>query len=463
MMIMAMPAGVRQGQVSVPEAVYTPPKYTVGQEVSPGVLSPSVSLSAGQRLELDDTYYLFFSNVPEMPTEPGILCRIDDVMSPSGMVRVLYSHMNLLIDWSRRPLGNLPAKAGFSVENRTGRKIDVYAVRGAMAASRAPDGTYLFTEDAAPVRPGDAEPLYFGTAVGNYMVQQWYRSEEKPPALLGSISPGGRTVISGAVGPRGWITGMYDLKFVDSETGRQLKKADLAPGESVGLRTFLAPLDADLNSFLDREEKGGRLVPLLQNDRKHMRGLFKPGSYPDNPHGEAVSKRFTINYDAACAKAAGFALAAGENDQCEDPFVSRFVPDVFLNDRMRNGVDPYGGGKKGVNGGNYGVDYTINLKIKGPVALVAQGALGDKEPTRDSFIDLYNQMLTFRLDGTVQTIFLRDPNYDKFYTDFSLLRPHGYGRVIAVYPREGEHSHVLEFTLPPNGYGPVRFYLLPLN
>ncbi|MFZ5633152.1 MAG: hypothetical protein ACOY40_09930 [Bacillota bacterium] len=462
--MMALPMSVREEEQGPgPDPGPVARKYTVGQELPPEALFPAVSLSAGQKLDLDDTYYLFFSNVPEMPTEPGILCRVDDVLSPSGMVRVLFSHMNLLIDWTRRPLANLPATAGFAVENRTGRKLDVYAVRGAMAASRSPDGQYNFVEDAAPVRPGDSEPLYFGTAVGNYMVQQWFLSENRPPEILGSIPPGGRVVVSGDVGPRGWITGMYDLKFVDSDTGRQVGKGDLAPGESVGIKTFLAPPGADLNSFIDQAERQGGVLPLRRNDMKHMRGLFKPGSYPDNPQGEAVSKRFTVNYSSAGGRAASFALAAGENDQGEDPGAPGYVADVFVNDRMRNGFDPFGRDKKGVNGGNYGVDYAIDLNLTGPVALVAQGALGDETPTQEAFIDLHNQILTFRLDGMVKTVFFRDPNYDKFYTDFSLLRPHGYGRVIAVYPERGEHHHILRFTLPPNSYGPVRFYLLPMG
>lgn len=460
---MVMPVYLRGDQDPEPPAPPAPPApgYTEGQEVPPQLLEGAVSLSAGKKLDLDDTYYLFFSNVPEMPVEPGILLRVDDVMSPSGMVRVLFSHMNLLIDWESRPLSNLPATAGFAVENRTGRKLDVYAVRGSIGVSRAPDGTYLFLEDAAPIRPGDAEPLYFGSAVGNYVVQQWLLSEERPPVFLGSASPGGRVVVSGDVGPRGWIAGMYDLKFVDHATGWPVGKEQLKKGESVGIKTFLAPLETDLNSFLDLETRRGRVLPLRKNDLVHMRGLFRPGSYPDNPLGEAVSKRFTVDYNAAGGGVASFALAAGEEDQGEDPAGPCYVPDVFLNDRMRNGFDPYNPGKKGVNGGNYGVDYTVDLNLTGTVALVVQGAMHPGVRGQEAFIDLYNQILTFRLDGKVRTVQIRDPSYEKFYTDFSALRPAGYGLVIAVYDQQGVHRHVIRFTLPPNGYGPVRFYLLP--
>ncbi len=437
-------------------------RYVLGQEVPPEELAGAVSLSAGKKLELDDTYYLFFSNVPEMPVDPGILCRVDDVISPSGMVRVLFSHMNLLIDWSRHPLANLPATAGFAVENRTGRDLDVYAVRGAIGSNRAPGGEYLFLEDAAPVRPGDSEPLYFGSAVGNYVVQQWFLSENRPPVLLGRIPAGGRKLVSGDVGPRGWIAGMYDLKFVDPATGRTVGRGDLKAGESVGIKTFLAHLYTDLNGFIDRETGQGKVLPLRRNDLVHMRGLFVPGSYPDNPLGEAVSKRFTVNYSAAVGGAASFALAAGEEDQGENPAAPCYVPDVFLNDRMRNGFDPYAREKKGVNGGNYGVDYTVDLYLNGPAALVVQGAVHPGMCGQEAFIDLYNQILTFWLDGRVSTVQIRDPNYDKFYTDFSALRPAGYGRVIAIFTEQGDHHHVLRFTLPPNGYGPVRFYLLPL-
>lgn len=456
--MMVTPIYLRGDQMTVPP----PAKYTAGQDLPPEDLDRAVSLSAGQKLALDDSYCLFFSNVPEMPILPGVLCHVDDVLPPSGMVRMLFSHMNLLIDWTRTPLSNLPAAVGFAVENRTGRNLEVYAVRGAMGASRTPGGEYLFQEDAAPVRPGDIEPLYFGSAVGNYIVQQWFLSEDRPPVLLGKSPPGGRTVVSGSVGPRGWIAGMYDLKFVDADTGKAVVKADLAAGESVGLKTFLAPLEADPDSFLDQEENRGRVLPLRDNDLSNMRGLFVPGSYPDNPHGEAASKRFTVNYNADGGKAASFALAAGERDQGEDPAGEDYVQDVFLNDRMRNGFDPYAGGIKAVNGGNYGVEYTVALNITGPVALVLQGAVHPGVLGQEAYIDLYNQILTVWIDGKVNTIQIRDLNYEKFYTDFSALRPPGYGRVIAVFNQQGGHHHLLHFTLPPNGYGPVRFYLLPM-
>lgn len=456
--MLALPVYLRGGQEITP----VESRYVPGQEAPPGDLAGAGSVSAGQKLVLDDTYHLFFSNVPEMPIEPGILCRVDDVLSPAGMVRVLFSHMNLLIDWTRQPLANLPATVGFAVENRTGRQIEVYALRGAMGVNRSPDGEYLFLEDAAPVRPGDSEPQYFGSAVGNYVVQQWFMSENRDPVFLGTMPPGGRTVVSGDVGPRGWIVGMYDLKFVDAATGRQLAKGDLDGCGSVGIKTFLAPLDTDINSFLDQPGLQDGVLPLRKNDLVHMRGLFAPGIYPENPAGEAVSKRFTVNYAAGGGKAVSFALAAGEKDQGVDPKAPSYVADIFLNDRMCNGFDPYSGGRKGVNGGNYGVDYTVELNLTGPVALVAQGASHPEDRSQEAFIDLNNQILTVWLDGAVSTVQIRDPNYDKFYADISQLRPPGYGRVIAVFNGQGGHHHLLRFTLPPNGYGPVRFYLLPL-
>lgn len=114
-----------------------------------------------------------------------------------------------------------------------------------------------------------------------------------------------------------------------------------------------------------------------------------------------------------------------------------------------------------MNGGNYGVGYTVQLNLRGPVALVVQGAVFAGGESHNSNVDLHNQILTLSLDGEVYTVQIRDPNYDRFYTDLSALRPPGYGKVIAVLKEEGVHSHVLRFTLPPNGYGPVRFYLLP--
>ncbi|MHB8984513.1 MAG: hypothetical protein ACYC38_01070 [Eubacteriales bacterium] len=435
--------------------------FSLYQEVPPDLLDKAVSLSAGQNLQLDDTYNLFFSNVPEMPNDPGILCRVDDVISPSGMVRVLLSHLNLLIDWGS--FRNIQATAGFAVENRTSHTIDVYAVRGAMAVSRAPDGTNLFLEDAAPVRPGESEPQYYGSATGNYAVQQWYLSEARPPVHLGTAPPGGRVIVSANVGPRGWVAGIYDLKFLDASTGRQILKGDLAEGEEVGIETFIAPLECSLSSFLDEYNEGGSVLPLAENDRLHMRGLFRPGFYPDNPLGEAVSKIITVEYSADSGHPVSFALAAGENDQCLDPGGSGYTADVFLNDRLRNGYDPAAEDKKGVDGGNYGVGYTVHIRLTGPAALVLQGARNEGDDTEIPFVDLYNQILTYWLDGQVGTIRIKDPQYDKFYYNFSTLRPLGYGRVIGVFPDQGGHDHLLRFTLPPNGYGPVRFYLLPLK
>jgi len=112
---------------------------------------------------------------------------------------------------------------------------------------------------------------------------------------------------------------------------------------------------------------------------------------------------------------------------------------------------------KGVNQGNYGVEYTIKLSLTGPVALVMQGA------TQTGFVDLYNQINTVWLDGVVKTVVIKDPNYHLYYLDFALLREPGYGKVVAVFDTPGTHEHVLRFSLAPNSYGPIRFFLLPLN
>ncbi len=460
--LLILPAHLRVDLLPEPERKIQAPSYVIGQDVPPNVLTPAVSLSAGQLLELDDTYNLFFSNIPEMPIEEEILCRVDDVLSPSGMVRVLFSHLNLLIDWTVSPEKNLPATAGFSVDNGTRRWLEVYAIRHSLSASRNVDGEYQFLEDEAPVRPGDSEPLYFGTAVGNWVVQQWFLSGSRPPVLLGRMPPGGRIVVKGEVGRRGWIAGIYDLKFVDARTEKVVGKKDFQPGEAVGIKSFIATLDTDIDTFLNSQAESGRVLPLRANDMVHMRGLFIPGIYPDNPRGEAVSKRFSVSYDAGGGNAVSFALAAGENDQGEDPSAPCYTPDVFLNDCMRNGYDPSTVGIKGVNGGNYGVDYTVNLDLKGPVALVLQGASHPNARDNEAFIDLYNQIITYQTDDKVRTIMMRDPNYKKYYTDHSSLLPPGYGKVVEVYPDQGRHRHTLRFTLPPNGYGPVRFYLLPL-
>ncbi|MFZ5644436.1 MAG: hypothetical protein ACOY46_12680 [Bacillota bacterium] len=444
-----------------PDPVPGPEKrhYEIGQEVPPDILKPAISLSAGQKLSLDEKYYLFFSNAPEMPTEPGILFSVEDAMSPSGMVRVLFSHLNLLIDWKSRPIKNISATAGFCVENRTRMKLDIYAERSSIAVNRSPDGRMLFLEDAAPVKPGEKAPQYYGSAVGNWMVQQWFLSEKKQPVLVGRVHPGERAIISGDVGPRGWITGIYDLKFYDSATGLQVGKLDFKTGEKIGIKTFIAPVNTDLNAFLDKMGKQGKVLPPGKNDRMRMRGLFIPGKYEDNPSGEAITKKYDIYYDSSNGNASSFALAAGEYDQCRDSETPYYVSDVFQNDNLRNGFDPGDRSAKGVNGGNYGVEYIVNLNINGPAALVAQGAVRSG-PTGE--IDMHNQILTFELDGKVNTIQIKDPNFNKFYSDRSVLRPIGYGKVVAVFPEKGKTHHLLRFTLPPNGYGPVRFYLMPM-
>ncbi|HBV96498.1 MAG: hypothetical protein JL50_17050 [Peptococcaceae bacterium BICA1-7] len=436
---------------------YPRKQYQVGQDIPPGDLSAAVSLSAGRKLDLDERYYLFLSNIPEMPNDPGILCSIEDVMSPSGMVRVLFSHLNLLIDWSKRPVRNIPATAGFCLENRTSMKLNVYAERGAFEVSRAPLGKYLFLEDKAPVKPGSSKPEYFGSAVGNWTVQQWFLSGKLPPVLLGSMSPGGRIVVKRDVGPRGWITGIYDLKFYESSSGLQVGSLDFKPGEKVSVKTFIAPVYIDINTFLDKAAKTGRVLPPSKNEKVHMRGLFVPGRYPDG-QGEAISKKFDIDFSSSEGRAVSFALAAGEYDQGESPDLPSYVPDVFVNDSLRNGKDP-SSSRLSVNGGNYGVDYTVNLNVTGPAALVAQGAVWPGVP---GTIDLYNQILTFELDGKVNTIQIKDPSFNKFYTDFSALGPQGCGRVVAVFPEEDKGRHVLRYSPAPNGYGPVRFYLLPM-
>ncbi|NTW04978.1 MAG: hypothetical protein HGA27_02525 [Peptococcaceae bacterium] len=434
--------------------------YFVGQEVQPEALLGALPLSAVKKLTLDRDYNLLLSNVPEMPVEPGVLCRVDDVLSSSGKVRVLFSHLNLLIDWRKIPIVNVPATAGFAVENNSSRKLEVFADRSALAVNRSPEGGYLFKEDAAPKEPGSEETLYYGTAAGNFMIQQWYLSQDSSPVFIGSMDPGGRVIISGDVGARGWITGMYDLSFRDSATGRTIKKEDFAPGESVGVRTFITRRGEDISLFLDQRRNKNQVLPA--NSNLHMRGLFRGDAYPDNPHGEAVSKRLRVNYDARTGRSVKFALAAGKDDQSFNPDKANYRSGVFMNDIMRNGLDPFSEGKKGVNGGNYGVDYSIEIKANGPTALILQGALDNNSPEEGSFIDLYNQILTFRLDGMVKTVFLKDINYNSYFTAPQTLRPLGYGKVIGVFPVQGEHSHILDFVLPPNSYGPVRFYLVPL-
>jgi len=419
------------------------------QEVSPQLLKNAVSLSAGQNLLLDDTYNLLFSNIPEFPTEPGIISRADDVLPPSGSVRILFSHMNLLIDWSSSETQNMPATVGFAVENNTGRTLDIYAVRGSMAASRATDGSKLFIADAAPVIPGDSEPLYYGSAVGNYVVREFYLSEDRAPVNLGRALPGERLIVSEEVGPTGWAVGIYDLALVDTATGQYLGRSGCSEEEKVGLETFIAPLEVDLDYFLEEQLRSGQVLSPGQNENQHMRGLFVPGNYPNNPAGEAVAKSFTINYSALDCQKASFALAAADAGDSES--------DIFANDLMLNGFDPSAPGVKGVNRGNYGAGYTIKLELTGPVALVFQGGL------QSGFVDVYNQIYTVWLDGTVKNVSIRDPNYDKYYKEFAALRGPGYGQVIGVFPTSGSHEHLLRFILPPNSYGPVRFYLLPLG
>ncbi len=421
-----------------------------GQEVSPFRLKSAVSLSAGKKLSLDDTSNLFFSNVPEFPTEPGILCRVGDVLPPSGKVRVHFSHMNLLIDWTTDPLENMPAVVGFAVENQTSRTLDIYAGSGAMGCSRAPDGTYLFTDDAAPPQPGESEPQYYGSAVGNYVVREFFLSEERPPVHLGRVQSGGRLIISGEVGPKGWAAGIYDLSFIDAGTGLQVGRNDLPFGETVGMETFIAPLSGSLDAFLDNCLESGTVLRPGPNDCEPMRGLFIPGVYPDSPGGGAVSRGFTVTYLAREREIASFALASGDA-------APEFEVDVFLNDGMRNGLDPASPDLKGVNKGCYGVDYRVDLQLEGPVALVFQGAM------QPGYVDVYNQISTVWLDGRLKAVQIKDPLYSSYYTNPYVLRPPGYGRVIAVFPEQGRHDHLLRFIQPPNNYGPVRFYLLPLK
>ena len=237
--------------------------YTLeeGQEVSPHMLEGAVSLSAGQQLQLDNTYNLLLSNLPEFPTDPGILAWADDALSMNGAVRVLFSHMNLLIDYSTDELRNVAAQVGFTLGNRTWRTLDVYAVRGSMACSVAPDGTRLFLEDAAPVVPGRSEPEYYGSAVGNYMIRQFYLSEEGGMVNLGRLHPGERLIISEDVGPgipdislamrEGWSTANEEARSMGFGAGMGLPnmkrnaddfeiKSELGIGTRISMRFALA-------------------------------------------------------------------------------------------------------------------------------------------------------------------------------------------------------------------------------
>lgn len=445
-----------------------------GDEVPPAFLADARSLSAGQMLDLDFDRHLVFSNVPEMPSDPGVLCRVDNAVSPRGETRVLFSHFNMLIDWMRRPLANVPAMVGFVVVNDTGRPVEVGYLRGATGISRHVDGTLLFTGDRSPLDPDDPSTAgkYYGTEVGNRVIRDWYLS-----GLDGRIKPlgtmpgrGDRVWVTVPVGARGWAAGMYDLVFVDARTKQRITTHSLQPGEAIGVRTFIAYLEADLEAFYRRSDNAAAILNRAGHERWHMRGLFAGGVYASSPDGEAVSKGKRLSYNTYRDGKRGFAAAANAHDLSGHAGSPGRTKDVFINDYLRNGYDAYGRidslgrahPEAGINTGSYGADYTFDLEITGPSALIVQGALDEG---RRPFVDLYNQFLTAFLDDDPErlvTVQIKDQNYERYYMDFEALGPLGRGKVLYTFPQEGTSRHTLRFVLPPNAYGPVRFYLVPL-
>ncbi|MDD4587777.1 MAG: hypothetical protein PHC60_05270 [Heliobacteriaceae bacterium] len=433
-----------------------------GDLVPAEVFAGAGSLSAGTVLTVDREKNLFFSNLPEMPTEPGILARVDNVVSPGGIVRVLYCHFNLLIDYQAEPYRNISANIGVVFVNNTNRTLDVCYTRLANGVNRNVTGRVIHPDDLAPPQPGgDREPVYFGSQLGNAVLAGFFAGNPGGrEQLWATIAPGGKTWFYDAVGPRSWAIGMGDFLFRDHATGELITTAVLAPDEQIGIRSFISRDDADLAAFYGATDCFSGVLGRDNHDPYHMRGLFT-----------GVTRSRTFDYDSRIDGCRTITVAVPLKAQATDPERPYYAPDMFVNDFFREGIDPCGRLENGCpvampagNNGSYGADWEFVLHLKGPVAIAVQGAVPLPGVLIKPFPDMYNQFLTVMLDEApenLRTLRIADPAYREYYADFSQLGPLGAGRVAYVLPGEGEKTHVLKLALPPNGYGPFKIMLMP--
>ncbi|MTV48750.1 hypothetical protein GJ688_07120 [Heliobacillus mobilis] len=434
--------------------------WSVGDEVPPEVFAKAESLSAGKKLDIVPGQTMFFSNVPEMVKEPGIMTRVDNCLSKSGDVRLLYSHFNLLIDYSGKNIRNVPAQMGVAIVNRTQRVVDVYYKRLANGISRKLDGTRIYEDDLAPMKPGETIPVYYGTQLGNVVFAN-YLKQNPQEQLWSSLKPGEKSWIYDKVGIHGWAIMMGDFVFRDHATGQLLTLDNIRAGEAIGIRSFVAPIGEDLDAFYQANDKPNSILNQAPEEAFHMRGLITDG----------ITRKMTLPYNSQKDGLKTLTLNSALDAQAVDPSLPGFEPAKFQND-LTSGTDEYGSkNSKGQiqplpvqNNGSYGAMYEVTLNITGPTAIAIQGSAPHSPGL--AYVDLYNQFITAGLDSdpeNVRTVRLVDPNYFEYYSHPQKLRPLGYGSVFYVLPEKGRHTHTLHIGLAPNSYAPFKVVLMPLN
>ncbi|QGG47118.1 ankyrin repeat domain-containing protein [Heliorestis convoluta] len=448
-------------------------RWKEGDLLPERVFASAQSLSAGQVLEIEGGKNLFFSNAPEMPTMPGILARADNVISKSGEVRILYSHFNMLIDYSTSKPVNVPAQIGVYFVNDTSRSLDIYYKRLGKGVSKTVDGKMLYIEDRAPQRPGIDTALYYGTELGNKVVADFFASYRQQERLFATVAPGQIAWLSDQVGPLGWAIGMGDFVFRDSHTKEVITLQSLRPGEAVGVRSFIARHSFDLRDFFRDKNNPASVLTLGAGEHLHMRGLFADSISANGVHVEGVSRRKTFTYDSYDDGPQSITVGAHYRMQHLEPAREHYVPTIFANDILRNGVDSYGYVQNGqavavkaMNNGSYGTDYDFTFQITGPTVIALQEAKPLHADGSKPFVDMYNQFLTVMLDddpSQIRTLHFKDPNYHLYYSNFERLQPLGKVKVAYVLDDVGTRNHRLRVMLPPNSYGPFQILLLPLE
>lgn len=441
-------------------------------------VAQSRSISKNELLEFDGRA-LVLSNSPEFVHGPGIMCRVDNAVSENGKVRVFYSHLNLLTNPSN-PEENVPAKIGFVMANQTGRKIDVMYERKALVHSIDSNGKTLIEPNPTPKNPANGSQNDYGGRPGMELVKQWMESgiKTKEPQLLVTLAPGEKNFIYETVGKRGWGMGMFDLVLVDHDTKKPVIRKELPANEGFLVQVFAAPENADVQQFYVKSQTEKMYLPgdnVISGASFHHRGLFLPGVYPSAPKGEGVTRYKTVTYDPAKDGNVNMQVHNSFRHQYQQPDKPFYMPEMYQNDTMKNGVDDYGvkeiNGKKtvekmvGQDNGEYGADYIFTLHLKGPTQIAIQAAGWNLSDDTKAPVDIYDQFFAVEWDQKeVQTVHIKDPNIERYYTDFSKLSRPGLVKVIkTIAPGKDGETHTLHVMVSPNGYGPFRIHLMPVE
>jgi len=415
--------------------------------VAASVFDQAVSLSRGRALDLS-TQPLVLSNSPEFPNRPGILCKMDNVMS--GRFRLLYSHKNLLFD-PRNPRVDDPATIGVAVVNHTGRAVSLFWTRMATMRTTDRNGTLAGPVDYAPAAGGSGPGPDFGGREGTTLVEKWFASGDGDEEhRLADLAPGGSYLYQENVGPGAWAMGLFDFVLRDQKTGQLV--TPVSDG-GIGVEVLITRYGTDFTSFYRLADKSDVISPADDAPGApsptpfHQRGIFA-----------GADRTMTIRYDPGPGvKPVAVQVAQQYFARDSGPDTAPgYEPDMFVNDVSANGLDDH---VRAQDSGNYGIVYVFRLQLSGPAAVAVQPALYSGPLASP---DMYDQHLVFDLDGVVRTVSFRDPGYAGYYRSPRSLQPLGQGHVVFDLPYAVPgHTYVLRTTLPPNGYGPFVIMIMP--